>query len=160
MNTQKENFYGVGPKIMRPAAAYGIVAILITLFNPELFLMKFLPGAVFHIIGGILLGLGIAFLYISSRAMMKAVTLGQLEISGTFALVRNPLYFSWIFFVIPGIAFASQAWLILGMSALAYFRFNKFISLEEKPLEEAFGDEFITYKKSVPLIIPRFKDIF
>ncbi|WP_031484615.1 methyltransferase family protein [Maridesulfovibrio frigidus] len=160
MKTQSMTYYGVGPRIMRPTAIYGIIAILLTIFSPKLFLMNFMPSAVFHIIGGIFLGFGIAFLYISSKAMKIAVSKGKLETTGTFALVRNPLYFGWMFFIFTGIAIVSQAWLIFGMPALAYFRFNKLISQEEDALEEAYGEEYITYKKNVPLIIPRCKDIF
>ncbi|SDK56859.1 Protein-S-isoprenylcysteine O-methyltransferase Ste14 [Maridesulfovibrio ferrireducens] len=158
MEKQKVNFFGVGPKIIRPTIAYGIAATLLTLFYPELFLMNFISGTAFHIIGGIFLGFGIAFIFISGPAMKRAVSLGRLETTGTFAIVRNPLYFAWIAFIFPGSAIASQAWLLFGMSAIAFYLFIKLIPQEEAMLEETFGEEFLTYKKAVPAIIPSFKN--
>ncbi|MBI9111805.1 isoprenylcysteine carboxylmethyltransferase family protein [Maridesulfovibrio ferrireducens] len=159
MEKQKINYYGVGPKIMRPTVAYGIAATLLTLFYPKLFLMNFISGTAFHIAGGIFLGFGIAFIFISGPAMKRAVSSGKLETTGTFAVVRNPLYFAWIAFIFPGSAIASQAWLLFGMSAIAYYRFIKLIPQEEAMLDEAFGEEFLKYKKAVPAIIPCFKNI-
>ncbi|WP_291329601.1 hypothetical protein [Desulfovibrio sp. UCD-KL4C] len=59
MKTQKMNFYGVGPKIMVPTVAFGVIAILLTIFYPSFFRMNFLPDAVFHVLGGILIGDGL-----------------------------------------------------------------------------------------------------
>lgn len=147
METKKMNMYGVGPKIFRPTMIYCAASLIITLIFPKIFLMTFLPSAAFNIIGGILLGLGIAFLSISGIAMKKAVKEGRLEKTGTFAIVRNPLYFAWIAFIFTGSAVASQAWLLFGMCFVAYYKFLHHIPEEEAVLEETFGKEFIEYKK-------------
>ncbi|CCO23323.1 methyltransferase family protein [Maridesulfovibrio hydrothermalis] len=150
---------GVGPKIFKPTFIYGVTVLIITLIFPEIFLMTFLPSAVFNITGGILLGLGMAFLFISGVAMKKAVTEGRLETSGTFSIVRNPLYFAWIAFVFPGSAVASQGWLLFGMSMVAYYKFLQHIPEEEATLEKHFGKKYLEYKKSVPAIVPNLRGI-
>lgn len=159
MEAKKINMYGVGPKIMKPTIIYCITVVIITLIFPRFFLMTFLPSAVFNITGGILLGLGIAFLFMSGIAMKKAVNEGRLEKSGTFAIVRNPLYFAWIAFIFTGSAVASQAWLLFGMCFVAYYKFLQYIPEEEAALEEIFGKEYLDYKKEVPAIVPDLKDL-
>ena len=81
---------------MNPAAAYGVAAAISTIFLPDFFTMNFLPGPVFHIIGGILIGFGLAFLLIYWPDVKKAVLAGKLKTSGPFSIVRNPLYFAWV----------------------------------------------------------------
>lgn len=159
MEEKKKILFGVGPKIFKPTIIYCVACLIITLIFPRIFLMRFLPGAAFNITGGILLGIGIAFLFISGTAVKKAVQKNRLEKSGTFAIVRNPLYFAWISFIFPGAAFASQAWLLFGMSFLAYYKFLQFIPEEEEQLEETFGREYIDYKKEVPAIVPNLKEL-
>ncbi|WP_432734618.1 methyltransferase family protein [Maridesulfovibrio sp. FT414] len=159
MEDRKMDLYGVGPKIFKPTIIFGVAALVISLIFPRIFLMTFLPSAVFNILGGILLGLGLAFLFISGTAMKKAVAEERLEKSGTFAIVRNPLYFAWISFIFPGSAIASQAWLLFGMSFVAYYKFLQYIPEEEARLEEVFGKEYMDYKKEVPAIVPNMKEL-
>lgn len=159
MEKKIQSLFGVGPKIFRPTIIYCAAALIITLIFPRIFLMRFLPGAAFNIMGGILLGIGIAFLFISGTAMKKAVQAGRLETNGAFSIVRNPLYFAWIAFIFPGSALASQAWLLFGMSVIAYYKFLQYIPEEEAALEEVFGKEYLDYKKEVPPIVPNLKEI-
>lgn len=160
MVEKRKNLFGVGPRIFRPTLIYCIAAIILTFIFPRIFLMTFLPSAIFNVFGGILLGLGIAFLFISATAMKKAVHEERLETSGTFAIIRNPLYFAWIAFIFTGSAVASQAWLLFGMCFVAYYNFLQFIPEEEALLEENFGKEYIEYKKQVPAIVPNIKELF
>ncbi|WP_320171943.1 isoprenylcysteine carboxylmethyltransferase family protein [Maridesulfovibrio sp.] len=159
MEDGRIDIYGVGPRIFRPTAIYGIVVLAITLFFPRIFLMTFLPSAAFNILGGMLLGLGLAFLFISWVAVKKAVQENRLEKSGTFAIVRNPLYFAWIVFIFPGSAIATQSWLLFGMSVVAYYKFLQYIPEEEARLEEVFGKEYFEYKKNVPAIVPNMREL-
>ncbi|WP_320006513.1 isoprenylcysteine carboxylmethyltransferase family protein [Maridesulfovibrio sp.] len=159
MEERKMTVFGVGLKIFRPTIIYGLAALIITLIFPRIFLMTFLPSAAFNIMGGMLLGIGIAFLFISGVAVKKAVAEERLETTGTFSIVRNPLYFAWIAFILTGSALATQAWLLFGMSAIAYYKFLHHIPEEESMLEETFGKEYLEYKKRVPSIVPNLKEL-
>ncbi len=159
MEEIKKDLFGVGPKIFKPTIIYGVACLIITLIFPKIFLMRFLPSAAFNITGGMLLGIGIAFLFISGTSMKKAIQEERLEKSGTFAIVRNPLYFAWMAFIFPGAAFASQAWLLFGMSFVAYYKFLQYIPEEETQLEEVYGKEYLDYKKEVPAIVPNLKEL-
>ncbi|WP_319763763.1 isoprenylcysteine carboxylmethyltransferase family protein [Maridesulfovibrio sp.] len=159
MEERKMTIIGVGLKIFKPTIVYGLAALIITLIFPRIFLMTFLPGAAFNIMGGILLGIGIAFLFISGVTIKKAVHEQRLETTGTFAIVRNPLYFAWMAFIFPGSALATQAWLFFGMSVVAYYKFLHYIPEEESILEEAYGKDYLEYKKNVPSIVPNLKEL-
>ncbi|WP_319777911.1 isoprenylcysteine carboxylmethyltransferase family protein [Maridesulfovibrio sp.] len=159
MEERKMTIFGVGLKIFKPTIIYGLASLIITLIFPRIFLMTFLPSAAFNIMGGILLGIGIAFLFISGVTVKKAVTEQRLETTGTFAIVRNPLYFAWIAFIFTGSAIATQAWLLFGMSGIAYYKFLHHIPEEEIMLEEVFGKEYMEYKKRVPSIVPNLKEL-
>lgn len=159
MEERKMSIFGVGLKIFKPTIIYGLAALIITLIFPKIFLMTFLPSAAFNIMGGILLGIGIAFLFISGVTVKKAVAEERLETTGTFAIVRNPLYFAWIAFIFTGSALATQAWLLFGMCFVAYYKFLHHIPEEEAVLEEIFGKEYMDYKKKVPAIVPNLKEL-
>ncbi|NDV27039.1 isoprenylcysteine carboxylmethyltransferase family protein [Desulfovibrio sp. JC010] len=158
MEERKMTIFGVGLKIFKPTIIYGLAALIITLIFPRIFLMTFLPSAAFNILGGMLLGIGIAFLFISGVTVKKAVAEQRLETTGTFSIVRNPLYFAWIAFIFTGSAIATQAWLLFGMCGIAYYKFLHHIPEEENMLEEAFGKEYLEYKKQVPSIVPNLKE--
>ncbi len=159
MEERKMTIFGVGLKIFKPTIIYGLAALIITLIFPRIFLMTFLPSAAFNIMGGMLLGIGIAFLFISGVTVKKAIAEERLETTGTFSIVRNPLYFAWIAFVFTGSALATQAWLLFGMSVIAYYKFLHHIPEEESMLEETFGKEYLEYKKRVPSIVPNLKEL-
>ncbi|WP_419781951.1 methyltransferase family protein [Maridesulfovibrio sp.] len=159
MEERKMTIFGVGLKIFKPTIIYGLAALIITLIFPRIFLMTFLPSAAFNIMGGMLLGIGIAFLFISGVTVKKAIAEERLETTGTFSIVRNPLYFAWIAFVFTGSALATQAWLLFGMSVIAYYKFLHHIPEEENMLEETFGKEYLEYKKRVPSIVPNLKEL-
>ncbi len=148
------NIWGTGPKIMLPAAIFAVVALILTATFPEYLLMEFAPRPVFHILGGMITGFGLCFATLSFRAMKKALHENRLETGGTYSLSRNPMYFSWIFITFPGIAVTSQAWLLFGVSFAALYGFIKHIVDEEDELEKHFGQQFIRYRKEVPLLIP------
>ncbi|MFW5500256.1 MULTISPECIES: methyltransferase family protein [unclassified Maridesulfovibrio] len=159
MEERKRSVFGVGLKIFKPTIIYGLASLIITLIFPKIFLMTFLPSAAFNILGGMLLGIGIAFLFISGVTVKKAVAEERLETTGTFGIVRNPLYFAWIAFIFTGSAIATQAWLLFGMSFVAYYKFLHHIPEEEAVLEELFGKEYMDYKKQVPSIVPNLKEL-
>jgi protein-S-isoprenylcysteine O-methyltransferase Ste14 len=113
--------------------------------------------------GGGLIVLGLSFMLSSTRAQreigrgtpMPLQATQKLVVEKPYSLCRNPLYFGLINFFL-GISLLigsiSSMMLVLLFSAviLAYIKL-----IEEKELEIRYGDEYLDYKKSTPLIIPR-----
>jgi protein-S-isoprenylcysteine O-methyltransferase Ste14 len=109
----------------------------------------------------VLFVLASAFSWSSSRALA-----GQLRIdaavgsgdhlirSGPYALVRNPIYLSMLL-VLCAIAVVVAPWQLF-VASLALFLIGTEIRVrtEEKLLAAHFGEEFESYKRSVPAYIP------
>ena len=74
---------------------------------------------------------------------------------GPYRYVRNPIVIGGLF-VLVGQVFLFKSW-PLGIWAAAFLLFNIFYFplVEEKRLEEHFGQDYRDYKANVPLWIPR-----
>lgn len=76
--------------------------------------------------------------------------------SGPYAYVRNPLYFGnvVIYLGVATIGGEQLYWLL--PLTLIYFtiQYKLIISLEEDTLVELFGEQYITYRQSVPSLFP------
>lgn len=108
-----------------------------------------------------LFGLAIALSWTSSRALA-----GQLRIdaalgadhhlvrSGPYALVRNPIYTSMLL-VDCATGIILTPWQLFAAALVLFFVGTQVrVRTEEKLLAERFGDEFRSYKRSVPAYIP------
>jgi len=71
--------------------------------------------------------------------------------TGWYSIMRHPLYFFSILFLVLNPVMTSQ-WLMLTIMGTAYFIFGGFI--EEKRLTAEFGDAYRQYQQHVPFIIP------
>lgn len=78
--------------------------------------------------------------------------------SGPFAYVRNPLYIGNLF-LFSGVVFVAGApniWVMLAVVWIFFItQYTLIISLEEETLVGLFGDDYNTYRKNVPRLIPR-----
>lgn len=83
----------------------------------------------------------------------------ELATSGPYSLTRNPLYLG--NFLI-GAGFCIASWQIISIPIFfLYFLlfYIPLIRIEEKRMKEIFGEDYIQYKKSVPVFFPRFGKI-
>ena len=100
-------------------------------------------------IGVILIGLAIRL-----WANGYAIKMDKLTTSGPYAFVRNPLYLGTLFIAGGFVAMLRMYYagaLMLLCMGVAYYRT---IQAEEKMLESKFKDEYLGYKKKVPVIVP------
>ena len=83
--------------------------------------------------------------------------------SGPYSIVRNPLYIGNVMIYV-GFAFVAGSVYVVTISSITFvyffIQYSLIISLEEEALEVKFGDEYITYKKLVPSILPRINNKF
>lgn len=83
----------------------------------------------------------------------------ELATSGPYSLTRNPLYLG--NFLI-GAGFCIASWQILSIPIfILYFLifYIPLIRIEEERMKEIFREDYIQYKKSVPVFFPRFGKI-
>ncbi len=121
----------------------------------------FLLGIVLIIIGEIIRLRSVSFAGGETRTMNVGAS--SICKSGPYSIVRNPLYIGNVMIYV-GFAFVAGSVYVVTISliTLVYFliQYSLIISLEEEALEKKFGDEYITYKKLVPSILPRINNTF
>jgi len=105
-------------------------------------------------VGLILLAAGIPLWLLGIRAAMTAYGRDALVTTGVFALVRHPIYSSWIVLIIPGLALLCRSWPLLGTSLAAYVAFKTSIRKEDEYLERRFGAAYREYRSGVSEIVP------
>jgi protein-S-isoprenylcysteine O-methyltransferase Ste14 len=151
---KRMNILGIGIYMIVAMVPCVIMITVLTSVYSQVFHYTYIPRFIGIILGAILMIFGVLFLSVSLRIFMKQFATGKLVMNGPFALCRNPIYASWILFIIPGISLLLDSWLILTASLLMYILFKLKIGKEEQDLREAFGAEYLAYKESVNELIP------
>jgi protein-S-isoprenylcysteine O-methyltransferase Ste14 len=109
----------------------------------------------FHIVGGIVT---VVFLkhvkgalrnILLLRTFLRAWSEGQLATQGPFAVMPDPIYGSFIVFVIPGISWVLNWWPILLTSVVMFVALRIFIHEEDKTMRKKFGRQYEEYRQKV-----------
>ncbi len=74
--------------------------------------------------------------------------------SGAYGVVRNPIYSSVTFFILPAVTLITLTWVYLVVSVFLYTGVMIFIGTEEKQLTNAFGKEYVDYLARVDRLVP------
>ena len=87
----------------------------------------------------------------------KAQNAYELNTTGAYSLVRNPLYVG-NFIILFGISLLSYNFMVVFLNSIAFIVINTFIILtEEDYLLGKFGDAYLDYTRRVNCVIPSFK---
>jgi protein-S-isoprenylcysteine O-methyltransferase Ste14 len=149
--------FGVGPKIARVSLPFLVLTIISSIFLRQTFKFPLVPPGILLLEGILLVVIGLVVNFSSGTKMMKAVKEGRLLTDGFYGICRNPMYTSFIFLTIPGLALTLNNWLVLTASLVVYILVQKFVPEEEAMLVRKFGDEYKQYQAKVSRIIPFFK---
>ena len=117
--------------------------------NPQNDLFVF--GMILVIFGELIRVWGVAYAGSATRTR-KVKEAPVLVTNGPFAFMRNPLYFGNMF-IYSGFIIAAGALLphLLYIVILFFsIQYSLIVSLEERGLEELFGDQYLHYKQHVP----------
>ena len=121
----------------------------------------FFLGKVLIVIGEIIRLRSVSFAGGETRTMNVGAS--SICKSGPYSIVRNPLYIGNMMIYV-GFAFVTGSVYVVTISSITFvyffIQYSLIISLEEEALEEKFGDEYITYKKLVPSILPKINNTF
>jgi protein-S-isoprenylcysteine O-methyltransferase Ste14 len=85
---------------------------------------------------------------------MTGFSKGELVTTGAYGVVRNPIYSSVTFFILPAIALITLTWVYFVASAFLYAGVLIFIGKEEQQLKQAFGKRYADYLARVDRLIP------
>jgi len=144
---------GVGPKIFKYTVPFILVSITLGIFFPELSKIPFINETLRKILGYIILALGFAMYLLTVKHFLKHFALGKLITNGVYSISRNPLYTSWILFILPSIALITNNWTFVSAPIAMYLFFSMYIHEEEKSLLSVVGEEYNQYCRKVNQLI-------
>ena len=140
---------GAAPKIAIPTFIYLIGTAIIDYNNRPAFNIITNQNLSLLIIGIIMILIGIIIVAKVGRELLKSFKSNTLMKNGLFKVFRNPMYAAYLIFIIPGLSFILNSWLVLTTIILNYLIFIIVIKEEYKYLEEKFGEEYKGYLKIV-----------
>jgi protein-S-isoprenylcysteine O-methyltransferase Ste14 len=147
------NIVGQGGKIILFMLPSLIAAICVNTFFPQI---AALPESIRFIkpLGYIFLIPGLVLWATAVIQLLMGFSKGNLITYGAYGVVRNPIYSSVTWFILPGVALLALSWVYLIPSIFLYSGVLIFIGVEEKQLTQAFGQKYIDYMARVDRLIP------
>ena len=147
------NIVGQGGKIILFMLPSLIAATLVHLFFPQIaalpeWLRFVQPAGYVWLVPGLLLW-GAAVIQ-----LLTGFSKGKLVTSGAYSVVRNPIYSSATFFILPAISLITLTWVYFVSSVFLYSGVMIFIGEEEQQLSKVFGKEYEDYLAKVDRMIP------
>jgi protein-S-isoprenylcysteine O-methyltransferase Ste14 len=98
---------------------------------------------------------GLTIITTSYRYLRAARETQTLCTDGPYAIVRHPLYATWIWFILPGMALLLRLPFLLLGAPLMYLVTRQRLPREEAPIEAEFGEKYVTYRENVGALVPR-----
>jgi len=147
------NIVGQGGKIILFMLPALIAAILVHRKLPHI---AALPENISFIksVGYILLVPGLILWGAAVTQLLLGFSKGSLVTTGAYGVVRNPIYSSVTFFILPAVTLITLTWVYFVVSVFLYMGVMIFIGKEEKQLTETFGKEYEDYLARVDRMIP------
>jgi protein-S-isoprenylcysteine O-methyltransferase Ste14 len=147
------NIVGQGGKIILFMLPSLIAAILIHLYLPHI---AALPEKINFIkpLGYLFLLPGLTLWGAAVIQLLAGFPKGILVTTGAYGVVRNPIYSSVTWFILPAVALLTLSWVYFVPSIFLYIGVLIFIGTEEKQLTLACGKEYKEYLARVDRLIP------
>jgi len=152
-NQNGMNVIGQGGKIILFMLPSLIAAILVHRYVPQ---VAALPGNISFIklVGYVLLVPGLLLWGSAVTQLLVGFSKGKLVTIGAYGVVRNPIYSSVTFFILPAVALLTLTWVYFVPAVFLYVGVMVFIGIEEKQLTNAFGKEYENYLLKVDRLVP------
>src|SRR5512135_507851 len=147
------NIVGQGGKIILFTLPSVIAAICVHIYLPQVAaLPKWLSflrpvGYVWLLPGLILWGAAVI-------QLLTGFSKGKLVTTGAYGVVRNPIYSSVTFFILPAVALITLTWVYFVPAVCLYVGVMIFIGKEEQQLTQAFGKLYEDYMAKVDRLVP------
>ena len=144
---------GQGGKIILFMLPSLIAALCVHKYLPN---VAALPESIRFIkpLGYLLLLPGLALWGSAVVQLLMGFSKGKLVTTGAYGVVRNPIYSSVTFFILPAVALMTLTWVYLIVSIFLYVGVMIFIGTEEQQLMKAFGREYEHYLTKVDRLVP------
>ena len=157
LNNQKGmNIVGQGGKIILFMLPSLIAAIAANIYFPRIAALPE-PIRFLQPVGFVLLVPGLIFWGTAVIQLLSGFSKGKLITTGAYSVVRNPIYASATFFLLPAVSLLTFTWVYLVVSVFLYTGVMFFIGTEEEQLTRAFGKEYSAYMARVDRLVPFIK---
>lgn len=152
-NCNGMNIVGQGGKIILFTLPSLIAAICASTYLPK---FAALPEAIRFIqpLGYLVLLVGFVFWGTALFQLLSDFPKGKLVTTGAYGIVRNPIYSSATFFLLPAVALLTFTWVYFVASVFLYAGVMIFIGVEEHKLSQTFGKAYLDYQTRVDRMIP------
>jgi protein-S-isoprenylcysteine O-methyltransferase Ste14 len=147
------NIVGQGGKIMLFTLPSLIAAIWVHTYLPQIATLPASMGFV-RPVGYVLLFAGLILWAVAVFQLITAFSKGRLVTTGAYSVVRNPIYSSVTFFILPAVSLITLTWVYFVASVFLYVGVMIFIGKEERQLTTAFGKEYEDYLARVDRMVP------
>ena len=147
------NIVGQGGKIILFMLPSLIAAILVHTYLPRVAALPESMGFI-RSLGYVLLVPGLILWGTAMIQLLTGFSKGKLVTTGAYAVVRNPIYSSATFFILPAVSLMTLTWVYFVASIFLYVGVMIFIGTEEKQLASAFGKEYEDYLSRVDRLVP------
>jgi protein-S-isoprenylcysteine O-methyltransferase Ste14 len=147
------NIVGQGGKIILFMLPSLIAAILVQVYFPQI---AALPESLSFIqpVGYLLLVPGLILWGTAVVQLLAGFSKGKLVTTGAYRVVRNPIYSSMTFFILPAVALITLTWVYFVPAVFLYVGVMIFIGTEEQQLTQAFGKAYEDYMARVDRLVP------
>ena len=147
------NIIGQGGKIILFMLPSLIAALVVHAYLPH---VAALPEWIDWIkpVGYVLLPPGLILWGTAVIQLLTGFSKGKLVTTGAYGVVRNPIYSSVTFFILPAVALLTLTWVYFVPAAFLYAGVMIFIGEEEEQLTKAFGKEYEDYVARVDRLVP------
>jgi protein-S-isoprenylcysteine O-methyltransferase Ste14 len=144
---------GQGGKIILFMLPALIAVIWVHMYLPQIAALPESIGIV-QPVGYLLLLPGLILWGTAVIQLITGFSKGKLVTTGAYGVVRNPIYSSVTFFILPAVALMTMTWVYFVVSVFLYVGVMVFIGKEEKQLTRAFGKKYEDYIASVDRLVP------
>lgn len=150
-----------------PLAILGIGGLLYfrTEMNPETFLLEDTPYEIYFNSACVLIsliGLGIRVYTVghspkntSGRNVEEQVA-ATLNTTGTYSIVRHPLYLGNFFMWLGPALITGNYWFVIAFCLFYWIYYERIMFAEEQFLRKKFGNTYVAWAENVPAFIPNF----
>lgn len=147
------NIVGQGGKIILFTLPALAGAVLVHAYAPEI---AALPEGLRFLrpLGYLLLPVGVLLWAVAIVQLLTGFSHGRLVTTGAYGVVRNPIYASVTFFVLPAVSLLSWTWVYFVAAAFLYLGVMRYIGPEERQLAAVFGHEYEDYMARVDRLVP------
>lgn len=144
---------GVGPRIILTTAPLLAAAIFFEIKAAPFTEIVSVKSAEAIIIGWIWLIAGLFFFIAALAQFIINFPKGKLITTGVYAFSRNPIYASWVVFILPATGIICNNWLFFAAALTMGIATSLLVRREEMQLLKVFGKQYAAYKLKVGCII-------